>query len=131
MEVPTLPILFATAAVLGVIAHLVFFKCIEIDTHPLLLFTGCLLFPFALSHVFTTTLSLSFVLTAIFISSLFISILAYRAFLHPLHKFSGPFPARLTKFWALLQTARTGLKWHQVNASLHEEYGDYVRTGPR
>lgn len=137
MEEPSLATLFVTVALSGILAHHVFFKRFEIDTHPLLIFVLFLGGPSISSFVlrtYTTTYAesaslIGFLLVLCFLLSLWASILGYRAFFHPLRKFPGPFYAKLTKFWALSQAAKTHLKWYQVDHKLHLKYGDYVRTG--
>ncbi|KAI0067765.1 high nitrogen upregulated cytochrome P450 monooxygenase 2 [Artomyces pyxidatus] len=47
---------------------------------------------------------------------------------HPLARYPGPFPAKLSKFWAI-HVARSG-KEHLYLKALHERYGDFVRIGP-
>lgn len=61
--------------------------------------------------------------------SLTVNILVYRAFFHRLRHFPGPFGAKLSKFWAVWQTIKSKARYYQVTQRLHEEYGDYVRTG--
>jgi hypothetical protein len=73
------------------------------------------------------------------------SIIAYRISpFHPLAKYPGPFVAKLSKLWMVCPSAfilvieadrhaqvfisSTG-KQHEYFASLHEKYGDIVRTG--
>lgn len=129
--------LFAVAAGLGIVAHLCFFRRIEVDTHPLLIAVCFSAAPFAAREVLRTyfqqyghiTTRTSVVTVGCFVLSLWTSILLYRAFFHPLKNFPGPRPAKLSKIWAFLHTAKTGLKWYQVDEALHQEYGDYVRTG--
>ncbi|CZT12527.1 related to pisatin demethylase cytochrome P450 [Rhynchosporium graminicola] len=128
---PSTHIMLATAALLGVVAHLLLFNRIEVDTHPLLLLTTFCLSPVALQYTLSTTRLLSVLLTTIFTATLFISIAIYRQFFHPLRSFPGRRLAKLTQLHSLTLTARSGLKWHQVVQSLHSQYGDYVRTGPR
>ena len=130
-------ILFGAAALFGVVVHQAFFKRVEVDTHPLLIFTAFAGAPFVLKAVLgrcfdqyagiTTLTSISVVACSIL--SLWTSMLVYRAFFHPLRHFPGPFGARLSKFWALSQTAKSGMRWYQVDEVLHQRYGDYVRTG--
>ncbi|KAK8911062.1 hypothetical protein QC760_000124 [Botrytis cinerea] len=74
---------------------------------------------------------LAFSLVATTILSLWTNILVYRAFFHPLRNFPGPFGARLSKFWSLGKVVESKVRWYQVAGKLKEEYGDYVRTGPR
>ncbi|KAI1332363.1 cytochrome P450 monooxygenase-like protein [Xylariaceae sp. FL0255] len=59
----------------------------------------------------------------------YFSMLVYRAFLHRLNQFPGPFLARLSNFYI---TARAMKKLHLFEEiqKLHNEYGDYVRIGP-
>ena len=59
--------------------------------------------------------------------SLFTSIILYRIFFHPLRRFPGPIWARVSKFWHI------GKLLSQPNFrvldDLHQQYGDFVRTG--
>jgi hypothetical protein len=129
--------LFSAAALSGVVAHLGFFKRVEVDRHPLLIVFAFLGAPFALKKLLSTyfqeyaeiTVGTSCLVVGYFLLSLWTSILVYRAFFHPLNKFPGPVPAKLSKLWALTQLIKTGMKWYQVDAALHKKYGDYVRTG--
>lgn len=63
------------------------------------------------------------------LASLAVNIAVYRAFFHRLRHFPGPFGAKVSKFWAVWQTLKSKARWYQVTQRLHEEYGDYVRTG--
>ena len=129
--------LCAIAAILGLVAHQCFFKLVEVDTHPLLIALTFIAAPFAVKHILSNcfqkyaqiTSETSFFAVGCFLFSLWTSMLLYRAFFHPLNKFPGPTPAKLSKIWAFVQTAKTRLKWYRVDAVLHQEYGDYVRTG--
>ncbi|KAJ5669801.1 hypothetical protein N7462_010871 [Penicillium macrosclerotiorum] len=63
-----------------------------------------------------------------YLLGLFSSIIIYRIFLHRLRSFPGPRLARITKIWHA---------WHcrysqnyLLLSKLHDEYGDFVRTGP-
>ena len=59
-------------------------------------------------------------------SSMFI----YRAFLHRLNRFPGPFAARLSTFYATYLSARN-FRLIDETERLHKEHGDYVRLGMR
>lgn len=131
MEEPTRQTLFATACLLGIIAHQFFFKRFEVDTHPLFIFAVVVSLPFISQYILARSLPLCILLTAAFTASLFTSLTIYRAYFHPLGQFPGPPLAKLTKLYSLSLTAQSGLRWHQINASLHTQYGDYIRTGPR
>lgn len=97
-------------------AYLISFAVLVINVH---LHGGLGL---AQSVLKTTTIAASFN------TGLFGSILIYRAFLHRLHRFPGPVPAKLTRFYAM-KTAALTLQTHLAIEKLHEEYGDFVRVG--
>lgn len=131
--------LVATACISGVFAHQLFFRRVDVDNHPFLLlgvsFGLYLALATALQIQYTQYASavashgVAFLLMSSFVASIWASMLTYRAFFHPLNSFPGPFAARLSKFWAVRQAVKSGLKWYKVDAELHEKYGDYVRTG--
>ncbi|KAH6876594.1 cytochrome P450, partial [Thelonectria olida] len=58
------------------------------------------------------------------------SILTYRALFHRLRRFPGPFPAKLSRFYAMKNAAKS-LRANEEIQKLHEKYGDFVRVGPR
>jgi len=60
-------------------------------------------------------------------SSLFGSMVIYRTVFHPLRSFPGPIPARITKLWHMQNSL--SLPNHLLMEKLHEQYGDFVRTG--
>ncbi|GKT54529.1 cytochrome P450 [Colletotrichum tofieldiae] len=60
--------------------------------------------------------------------ALFTSIGVYRLFLHPLRRFPGPFPAKITKLHTTWQNR--DWKLHRRYLEMHEKYGDVVRVGP-
>ena len=59
--------------------------------------------------------------------SVFASIAIYRTFFHPLRKFPGPIGARVSKFWHVGKLL--GQPNFKVLDDLHQQYGDFVRTG--
>lgn len=59
--------------------------------------------------------------------SLFGSMVAYRTVFHPLCSFPGPIPARITKLWHMQKSLVR--QNHLLMEKLHEQYGDFVRTG--
>ena len=61
--------------------------------------------------------------------TLFTSITIYRAFCHRLHKFPGPFMAKVTKLWNVIM-AMDSTNFRLMD-SLYHQYGDFVRTGTR
>lgn len=63
-----------------------------------------------------------------FNTGLFGSMLIYRAFFHRLHRFPGPYMAKLSRWYALRQAVRTKQS-HIILETIHEKYGDFVRMG--
>ena len=66
-------------------------------------------------------------ITSCYLAGLYASLIAYRAIFHPLNKFSGPFGARISKFW-LSAHLKDGNAYRKVHM-LHQQYGDFVRVG--
>jgi hypothetical protein len=65
----------------------------------------------------------------VYLTSLGVSVLAYRVSpLHPLAGYPGPFPARVTRWWAFWK-AKQGVQ-HWYSHQLFQQYGNIVRTGP-
>lgn len=58
----------------------------------------------------------------------YVIILIYNTSLHPLSSFPGPFFARYTRLWLVIQTLRQ--RRHSVDLALHEQYGPFVRVAP-
>lgn len=73
------------------------------------------------AQVATLAVSLSYIL------ALFSSILVYRLLFHPLRKFPGPYGAKVSKFWNVAKAMKSTN--YKVMESLHQSYGDFVRTG--
>ncbi|KAH7076045.1 cytochrome P450 67 [Paraphoma chrysanthemicola] len=65
-----------------------------------------------------------------FNGSLLLSIAVYRTVFHRCCKFKGPFAAKLSRFYAVNLSAKN-TQYYKELAKLHENYGDFVRTGPR
>lgn len=63
-----------------------------------------------------------------FTGGFFASTFMYRAFFHRLHRFPGPFLAKISRFYAFT-VAFTTLRSHTAAERVHEKYGDFVRTG--
>jgi hypothetical protein len=57
-----------------------------------------------------------------------VSILLYRGYFHRLHRFPGPFLAKLSRFYAMRKAAKN-LQGNIDVQRLHERYGDFVRVG--
>lgn len=52
----------------------------------------------------------------------------YRAFFHRIRHFPGPFWAGVSRFYAFGLAAKN-LQYNVELQKLHEEYGDFIRTG--
>ncbi|KAK7725396.1 hypothetical protein SLS57_003873 [Botryosphaeria dothidea] len=121
----------------GVLTHQGLFRRFELDRYPLQVASASILLYLTLvqvlgfssyAHAPYTT---AFAQFASFFLGLCLSTAVHRAAFHPLKRFPGPFAARLSKFWAVRQAARTRGSWYKFNHELHTKYGDYVRVGPR
>ncbi|KAK8137190.1 cytochrome P450 [Apiospora sp. TS-2023a] len=77
-----------------------------------------------------TAVSHTFALSCVFNAGLVSSILIYRVFFHRLHRFPGPFAAKVSRVYAARASADK-LQMHLESQRMHDEYGDFVRTGPR
>lgn len=130
--------LAASSALFGVLLHQTFMR-VELDRYPLCIVAGFIAIfcmqAFGLrefSAEFAPTWAgwqLALLVQAAALTSLTGNILVYRAWLHPLHDFPGPFGAKLSKVWSLRQVVKSGVRYYRVLGGLQEEYGDYVRTG--
>ncbi|GKZ19409.1 hypothetical protein AbraIFM66951_011019 [Aspergillus brasiliensis] len=65
---------------------------------------------------------------ASYLVGLFSSLLLYRLVFHPLGAFPGPWGARISDLWLVLQLENNNK--HIKLVELHEKYGPYVRIGP-
>lgn len=72
----------------------------------------------------------SLLLEAVFHASLLLSIGIYRLVFHRCAKFPGPLWSKITRWHSFYLHAKDG-RFHNELARLHEEYGDFVRTGMR
>ncbi|KAI0891221.1 monooxygenase [Annulohypoxylon nitens] len=70
------------------------------------------------------------ILALSFYGGLFSSMVVYRAFFHRLRKFPGPFDLKISRFFSA-RRAWQKVQYQKVVVELHEQYGDFIRTGPR
>lgn len=63
-----------------------------------------------------------------FNSGLLVSISVYRLFFHRLRHFPGPFWSRLSRFYDAFLAGRN-VQYHVEIEKLHDQYGDFIRTG--
>jgi hypothetical protein len=80
-------------------------------------------------RTFWSAFKLSWLLVSCAVISLWTNMLIYRAFLHPLNNFPGPFGAKLTKFWGFRKVFESKIRYFRVAGKLQTQYGDYVRAG--
>lgn len=125
------PLLQAVAA--GLTAHLYFHhrEPTSASEHALVLL-GVPTIIACFSYFNSTGASLLWSILAgnvVYLLTLSSSIVVYRLSpFHPLARYPGPILARVTRLWALYQSASG--KSHERYYALHEKYGDVVRTGP-
>lgn len=120
----------------GVASHHLIFRPFEIDGYAwqiLFIFLGSV-FIFVIAYIqlagYGVVLALcrvSLIATA-YSSGAAISIFMYRAFLHPLNRFPGPFLAKISRFYAMNNAAKNVKAFEDIR-SLHKKYGDIVRVG--
>lgn len=124
-----------TFGLLGVAFHLAV-RNIEIDYRLWRLFSIYLLVWAGLVSIYLKVFGLSW-LSALsrasfaglcFNVGLLSSIGAYRLLFHRLRSFPGPLGAKLSRFYAVSLASR-GLQYHLELKKLHDQYGDFVRTG--
>ncbi|KAL1630131.1 hypothetical protein SLS54_000991 [Diplodia seriata] len=119
----------------GILTHHSLFRRVELDRYPVQVASTFVALYFVLAKSLHSSpygdscYSASFAVIVTFISGLCLSTFVHRALFHPLNRFPGPFSARLSKFWATFQTAKTRGQWYKFNRQLHAEYGDYIRIG--
>lgn len=123
---------------LGVLTHATFLRVHEVEQfmYTLIFSTLALLAGVFLSYIFPALGNMGFLaalketagLAGVFAAGVYGSMLVYRAWLHPLRGFRGPFGARLTRFWSVRQAARD-VQYYKVVDGLFGRYGDVFRTG--
>lgn len=124
------------ASALGPLSHVAVWTRFDLDSnsHQLLILANLivLLSPFVLfARGFTiiNALLYSAVSQSCYVVSLLTSIGIYRAFLHPLKGYPGPFWARVSVFWKVKQFQGSKFQAFEVIDQLHEQYGPVVRIG--
>ena len=78
---------------------------------------------------FASALTASGEICSTYLSSLFASIIVYRTIFHELRQFPGPPFAKVSKLWHVAHCLDS--KNHLFLDKLHQQYGDFVRTGAR
>lgn len=125
----------ATALLLGVLFHYSI-RTIEIDFKLWTLFgisiaLNLVLFGSLVSQAgfgVTAAVGKTALVNAAFNVGLFGSIAIYRLYFHRLHRFPGPWGAKLSRLWAL-RVAVKNVRFGFEVEKLHKQYGDFVRIG--
>ncbi|KAG6007056.1 hypothetical protein E4U21_006416 [Claviceps maximensis] len=140
---------FATLApyyvsfLIGIVLHLAVFRHGEWHLHSLNLITTALLISSGATAVLTilgprdgnlaATVAANAGAVAVVlagcVSGIFGSMLVYRAFMHRLGGFRGPFLARLSSFYITFRACKKHRLFEEID-QLHAQYGDIVRVGP-
>ncbi|KAJ3960404.1 hypothetical protein N0V92_002941 [Colletotrichum tropicale] len=119
------------AAITGLLSHWLYFinGPKSMDAAGIVVFhaiaLSMLLARTVLSYGFYDGLVVYAAISGSYFAALYTSIGVYRIFFHPLRKFPGPFPARITKFYSMW--ANRDWKLHDRILNLHEKLGDVVR----
>ncbi|KAI5982762.1 cytochrome P450 [Pisolithus marmoratus] len=112
--------------------HLIFNRYEPVNplSHLALLVTPPLALSPVLRPAFSSSTSHTIVaIFTLYYSFLLLSVVAYRLSpLHPLARYPGPIPCRISKFW--MAWISTDGKQHEYYTRLHQKYGDVVRIGP-
>lgn len=113
------------AALLGVMFH-VAIQPIEFEL---------IMFHFMATYVFAFTLLVyafgfmkASLCTTSFTTGLLSGMALYRVALHRCRRFPGPFSAKITRFYAAKLSAKD-VQYYKELAKMHQQYGDFVRTG--
>ncbi|OJD33853.1 cytochrome p450 [Diplodia corticola] len=136
LRAPPAGALAAVAALYGVLFHALVLRKLQVEEH-LYSFLGSYLaamgavFPICLLVLDArAALARAALLIVSFNAGLYLSMGVYRAFFHRLRKFPGPWGAKLSRFYVTATSARD-VQYHVAVKRWHEQYGDFIRTGPR
>lgn len=126
------------ALLLGPLTHICLWSRIDLDSnsHELLLVANLIVllgpvFLYIKGCGLIKAVLLSWTVNICYASALLLSIAFYRAYIHPLRHYNGPFWARVTVFWKVKHFKTSDFRAFAVVDKLHQEYGDVVRIGPR
>ncbi|KAK2791469.1 hypothetical protein FQN53_002578 [Emmonsiellopsis sp. PD_33] len=135
-----MPTILTSAPLLGALSgaslHIIAYRVGEWDTSGLSLFVWYSIATFIATVHTQLALSLGLLpstwpleFTIAHIAAIYASMLLYRACFHCLHKFPGPFLARLSNVYGMMLSAKNRQYYDELQ-KLHQQYGDYVRIGP-
>ncbi|KAI1391672.1 putative benzoate 4-monooxygenase cytochrome P450 [Hypoxylon trugodes] len=122
---------------LGVLFHITIPQMVVIEYYANPTFAGFALAVCGLGSAYSvigfSTLEIVtriFMLVLFFNIGLFSSMVTYRLFFHRLRRFPGPVDLSISRFFLVRRVAKY-MKYYREIAKLHDEYGDFIRTGPR
>ncbi|KAI2629259.1 putative benzoate 4-monooxygenase cytochrome P450 [Hypomontagnella submonticulosa] len=122
---------------LGVLFHLIIAQMGEVENFMYRLLAGFFLTLCSLASTYfflgfsiIDTLARLFVLASSFNAGLFSSMVIYRLFFHRLRRFPGPLDTKISRVFSAIKAAKE-VKYYKEVAKMHDEYGDFIRTGPR
>lgn len=129
--------LVGIAGVLGFLSHVGYFirgehhlqanrLLLIAITAPAVVFT--ILYRFYDSTILSAALHASAIWWAYFLA-LWTSMIVYRLFFHRLKQYDGPLLWRMSKLLGWLPALSSKLDNYKLIGRLHQQYGDYVRTG--
>ncbi|OJJ07200.1 hypothetical protein ASPVEDRAFT_88453 [Aspergillus versicolor CBS 583.65] len=133
-----IPRLILSSAVLGGLSHVSIFRSLPVEEHlyPLLAFYAAAAVAVAIAYLSITENSPAQALfrlgciTSAFNTGLASSIAIYRLFFHRLHRFPGPWLSKVSRFYDAYLAGKD-VQYNVEIARMHQEYGDFIRTGPR
>ncbi len=124
-----------SAAILGVLLHLTILRRLLVEKFVYRLIAGLFVSAVGLAIAYfikgfslLVTLTKVCVVGSSFGTGLFVSLVVYRVFFHRLRSFPGPFKLKVSRFFSAALAAKE-VKYYKEVAKLHEEYGDFIRTG--
>ncbi|BCS28549.1 cytochrome P450 [Aspergillus puulaauensis] len=133
-----IPSLVLSATTLGVLSHVSIFRSLPVEEHlySLLSFYAAAVIAVAIAYLSLTEFSPIQTLFRIgsiasaFNTGLASSIAIYRLFFHRLRAFPGPWLSKFSRFYDAYLAGRN-VQYNVEIARMHQEYGDFIRTGPR
>lgn len=128
--------LTGAAGALGFLSHVGYFARGEHHLQAYRLFLAAITAPAVITTILSRFYAFSVVEAALYATAmwwayfvaLWTSMVVYRLFFHRLSGFDGPLMWKISKPFGWLP-AITKLDNYKVVAKLHQQYGDYVRTG--
>ncbi|KAK7700182.1 hypothetical protein SLS57_012180 [Botryosphaeria dothidea] len=126
---------YGAAALAGVVSHVAYFNRFEhhlyairyMQLFTLTYATGVFLLTRLGEQPLLAAAASMAILSASCLTGLYSSLLFYRAFLHPLNRFPGPFTARLTSLWLPFHVGDS--EAYKTVQRLHQQHGAFVRVG--